>query len=304
MAAPDREVGVLAGLERPDPAIDTELLGRVDRHHVQGIDLGHAAVAHGLGGLEIESAGEFVAVGVERRHHAAPPQDRAVVGDAVDDLVLVSPPVGERRCAGAVSGDFVRHLVALENVLQRCDPEPEPFRQVEQHEDFVGAVGVGVHLPLAVEDLENRLELQVAARLDVRGRVTVVVGTCRSVVEGGAEALVNRLFDAHARLRIAPTVGGCVAPVALLRVLAERELDSRWRVSEDEILGFATPAQLDDLVLTADRVRRAVEDVRHREPTRELPVDRDVLGVEHVGNAHLAGDDARTFVDRSGDRGV
>jgi hypothetical protein len=67
------------------------------------------------------------------------------------------------------------------------------------------------------------------------------------------------------------------AAAAALRVFAERELDARHRALEDEVLGARlAPAQLDDLVLAADRVGAAVEHVGDRQSAGEIAVDVDV----------------------------
>ena len=61
-------------------------------------------------------------------------------------------------------GDLFRDLVALEHVLERRDLEADLLREPDEHQDLVGAVAVRVHQPLAFEDLDQRLQLQVAPR--------------------------------------------------------------------------------------------------------------------------------------------
>ena len=104
------------------------------------------------------------AVGVDRDEHAALVHERGVVRNRVLGFDLVGPPVGERRRAGAVRGDLVGDLVAFEHVLEGRDLEAELVGDPQQHQDFVGAIGVRVDQPLALEDLDQRLELQIAAR--------------------------------------------------------------------------------------------------------------------------------------------
>ena len=61
-------------------------------------------------------------------------------------------------------GDLLGDLVALEHVLEGRDLEAHLVGEPDQHQDLVGAVAVRVHEPLAFEDLDQRLELQIAAR--------------------------------------------------------------------------------------------------------------------------------------------
>ena len=67
--------------------------------------------------------------------------------------------------------------------------------------------------------------------------------------------------------------------------------------AKSERVGPAAPAPLDDLVLAADRVGRAVQDVRGRRAAGELAVDRDVEGSQHVADADLGRDVVRALVD-------
>ena len=58
--------------------------------------------------------------------------------------------------------NLLRDLVALEHVLEGRDLEAHLLGETDHHQDLVGAVAVGVHQPLAFEDLDQRLELQIA----------------------------------------------------------------------------------------------------------------------------------------------
>jgi hypothetical protein len=112
-------------------------------------------------------------------------------------------------------------------VLERPHLEPDLVAEPHEHEDLVGAVRVAVD-----EARPSRISLsasswQVLARRDV---VLVLLPEPaplllpgRLVVARRDERGADRLLDAHAALRIAIARG--IAPVGLLRVLAERELD-------------------------------------------------------------------------------
>ncbi len=210
-------------------------IGRVQGDQLQRLDLAHAAPLHRLGGLLVEVAHLLAAVGVDRHQHAALGHQRGVVGDGVVGLDLVAPPVGEGRGAGAVGGDLVGHLVALEHVLQRRDPEAELLGQAHQLQDLVGPVAVRVHQALALEDLDQRLELQVAPRLGgaVAGRRSRLVGV--PLLAGTPRASTNACAD-HVHRRPCGSAGSAAhagtAEVGALGVLAQGELDARRRALE------------------------------------------------------------------------
>ena len=142
MVIPDDDVGVLAGFERADAAVDAQLLRRVDRHHGERFVLGHPAPLHRLCRLGVEAAGVLGAVGVDRDEDALARHDRGVVRDGVDGFDLVGPPVGEGRAAGAVRGHLLRHHVAFEHVLEGRDLEAHLLGETDHHQDLVGAVAV------------------------------------------------------------------------------------------------------------------------------------------------------------------
>ena len=83
-----------------------------------------------------------------------------------------------------------------------------------------------------------------------------------AVFTGPNEVVVVHLLDPHARLREARPVA--IAPVALLHVFAERELDERHGFLVQEVLRLGAPTELDDGALAADGVGRAVEDLGAR----------------------------------------
>ena len=300
VVVPDDDVGVLAGFERADAAVDAQLLRRVDRHHRERFVLGQPAPLHRLGRLGVEAARVLGAVGVDRDEHALAHHDRGVVRDGVGRLDLVGPPVGEGRAAGAVRGHLLRHHVALEHVLEGRDLEAHLLGETDHHQDFVGAVAVRVHEALALEDLDERLELQIAARRQrsAAGLVLLVVLPRLLVRLGAREGVADDELDAHARHRVAPRAGG-LADRHVLRVLAERELDPRHRALEDDLLGARlAPAQLDHLVLAADRVGAAVQDVGDGQAAGEIAIDVDVGRIDDVFHPRHRADRRPALVDR------
>ena len=217
MVVPDDDVGVLARLERADPVVDAQLLRGVDRDHRERFVLGEAAPLDRLGRFGVQPARVLGAVGVDRDEHALARHDRGVVRDGVDRLDLVGPPVGEGRRAGAVRGDLLRDLVALEHVLERGDLEAHLVGEPDEHQDLVRAIAVRVHQPLAFEDLDERLELQSrrGGRRPRPAALLLVVLLPRLLVRLGArEGVADHELDAHPRRRIA-TGARLAAPAAM-----------------------------------------------------------------------------------------
>ena len=204
--------------------------------------------------------------------------------------------------------DLVGDLVALEHVLQRRDPEAELLGQPQQHQDLVGAIAVRVHEALALEDLHERLELQIAPGFDGRRVLLSALdpGRPRGLVRlRTREGVANHELDAHSAGRIPPRTLLAELP-HVLRVLAERELDAWHRARELEVVAAGlAPAQLDHQVLAADRVCAAVQHVGRRDAAGQVPVDVVVGGVEDVLDARHRAHRRPAFVDRvGGDVGV
>ena len=187
-------------------------------------------------------------------------------------------------------------------MLEGRDLESHLLREADEHQDFVRAVRVRVHQALAFENLDERLELQVASRRKRAaglGFLVILPGFLVGLRAG--ERIPDHELDASACRRVAQ---GRVRrlpqePWLLLRVLAQGELDPRERAFEEQVLrtGLA-PAQLDDGVLAADRVGAAVQDVRSRQAAGEVAIDADVGRVEDVLHARHRADGGAAFVDR------
>ena len=98
----------------------------------------------------------------------------------------------------------------------------------QKHQDFIFAVAVRVHVALALEHFNKRLEFQVAAGRDeiflARGRAFVVIVPGFLVIAGLAESATNGFLDAHARGRIPSGLAGD-AEVRTLGIFAESKLD-------------------------------------------------------------------------------
>ena len=154
-----------------------QLLRRIDGDQRERFVVGQPAPVHRLGRFGVQTPRVLGAVGIDRHQHAAPEHERGVVGNGVFRFDLVAPPVGERRGAGAVRRDLVRHLVAFEHVLEGRDLEAELVGEANEHQDLVGAIAVRVHETLALEDFDQRLELQIAARRAARLRPRPCAGS-------------------------------------------------------------------------------------------------------------------------------
>ena len=172
-------------------------------------------------------------------------------------------------------------------MLQCLDPEVELFGYAEQHQNFVGAVAVGMHQALAFQHLHQRLQLQIAARGKRRFALRHLgsIGFPLALIPlGFGESLANHILHTHASGGVAEGHSsircGDVAPA--LRVLTERELDSRLGAFEDHLAGALAPAHLDYRALSADGICAAVEDIRSGYAAGHGPVDGDVFRVQDV----------------------
>src|SRR6267154_915972 len=156
-----------------------------------------------------------------------------------------------------------------------------------------------VHIALAFENFNERLEPQIAARrcrVFVAARDALVVGVPgRFVIAGFGERAANGFFHAHARGGIAR--GSAGAEIGALGIFAQSELDARQRAFKGELGGGLTPTQLDDDGLTADGVGAAVQDIGGGHAAGEVAVDGNVVRVEHVGDVDDRGDRDAAFVD-------
>ena len=61
-----------------------------------------------------------------------------------------------------MGGDFLRDLVAFEDVLEGADLETVVVGDMDEHEDFILPVAVGVDETFAIENFDERIEFEVA----------------------------------------------------------------------------------------------------------------------------------------------
>ena len=264
------------------------MLGRIEGDEIKRIGFGHATVVNSLGGLGIEPARQLVAIRVECRHHARAMHQRGVGWNGVIHFHLVGPPIGERRAASTDTRNRISNFVAFQHVLKRGDGEAVLLREAHEHQNFIGAVGVDMHHTFLVENFDQRVELQIAARFSDTLGVDAIVRPCFLVVARRFEAVAQNLLDAHARLWIAVT--SIRTPVGLFDVFTQRKFDARHRTGELQPLGVRAPAKFDDLILSANGVGRAVQQIRRRHAAGQLAVDVDVRRIDDIADAHFGGD--------------
>ena len=150
--------------------------------------------------------------------------DCSRVGDGVIHLELVRPPIGKSRCSRSVTGNFVGHLVALQYMLQGADFDAETFHGSQKYENFVLSIGVTMDEPLASDDFQDCLQFQISPLR--RSIALLSLPDSVAVLAGGGEAVGEKRFHSHSRLR--ETRGVLVTPIGLLDVFSEGELDATW----------------------------------------------------------------------------
>jgi len=91
--------------------------------------------------------------------------------------------------------------------------------------------------------------------------------------------------------------GAADAEIRTFRIFAESKLDTGERAFKGEFRGGLSPTKLDDDGLPSDGICGTVEDVCGGYAAGEIAPNRDVVGVEHIGDVHHGGDGHGAFVD-------
>ena len=147
--------------------------------------------------------------------------------------------------------DLVRHLVAFEDVCEGVHVEAQRIGEADEHEHLGLHVAVAGDSAHSVQDLGQGIELKVAAGRWRKRRGFRARSLCRRFRQGSPglpfsvvrtrtmERIEHELLHAHARLRKARTLD---APVALLHILAQGELDERRGAFDVHCVRAPSPA--------------------------------------------------------------
>ena len=119
---------------------------------------------------------------------------------------------------------------------------------------------------LPVDDFADGFQLEIAAHGgDALKELVFEILACSD------ESVVEKCFHAHACLRKARCF--FVAPVGLLHVFAEGKLDPRRRVGKFQSIRWRAVAEFDDLVLPANGIGRAMQEIGSGESAGELAIN-------------------------------
>ena len=219
---------------------------------------------------------------------------RARVGNRIDHLVFVGPPIGESGSHGTMSCHRIGHLVAFENMLKRTNLDTEVIERPDQCEDLVLPITVAVNPTIPVDDFGNRFKLKIASGWQTLSTL-IPSFPCRVILFCRMKFISHDLLDAHTSLGIAG--GVFISPVGLFDIFTEREFDSRRGEIKFHIFIKLPPPKLDHLVLPTDWIGRAMQDVGRRDPACQLPVNIDVITVDKIADSNFRRDRLTTLID-------
>ena len=232
--------------------------------------------------------------------------DRRIVRDRIERLDFIRPPVAERRRARAVGRDLFGDFVSFKHMLQGADLESKLIGHAQQHQDLVRTVAVRMHVPLAFQYLDQRVEFEVALRFCnafALGKACAIIHPLLLILTRIGEGLTDDILNAHARRRIACRTSAAAANVrsriaSALRIFSQRELDARRGTFKQDALRIFTPAHFRNRCHAANRVGAAMQNVRGGDAACECAIDRDVFGIEYIADANHRRDRHAAFVDR------
>ncbi len=291
MPVEDGNRALLSPRQCPEAVFQPELNGGIPRAECEG-GLGiHLAVADGLGRLRVEPTNHFVGIGIDGGNHPGQVHHGDVPGNRVDDLELVRPPIRKGGGHGALGGKFRRDLVALQNMLEGGPLDAEILANPQEHEDFIGPIGMALDVDVVPQDGGQGFKAHVPSKSRILALLTGSLGVIASRSEGPP---VNR-FDPHpAGGETLPTV----VPIGLLDVFPQCELDSLLGPGDSEVGdALAGIVQLPDGGLSPHRIGGTVEGLSHRAAPRGCPENPHILGLNHVADAALGADGDRSLVD-------
>ena len=166
---------------------------------------------------------------------------------------------------------------------------PNSSKTSKRRNDFVLAIAVAMNPTFATLYLCHGVQLQVTSWRQTVSFAAVPTPPVRVVFASGKELVAKNLLNAH------PSVG--VTRRIAFDVLTECELDTRWSFFHRQITHAAAPSQFDDLVLSADRIGRPVQDVCGGHSAGQLSVDCDVRVIDEVTNANFCCHGLPGFID-------
>ena len=123
------------------------------------------AARHGLGGFLIQPLDAVPRIRVYDGAAAIwEIHDGEILLNAIEGLHLEAPPVRPHGGAYAFLGEAIRDLVGLDRVMECDDLEAEFIRDIHHGGHLIGAIAMHMHADVALHDLGERLELQIALR--------------------------------------------------------------------------------------------------------------------------------------------